>query len=327
VQNVNRKKLSLSSFNKVKSNLLIDYKIGKSYNFLMQLEFTVNKKTINKRRYSVKKEIKSEILLRDCVSFLKNTKEKFNLIIADPPYNIGKNFGNNKDNMSLEKYIEWSKEWINLSLDKLTENGIIYVYGFPEILSHIAVNFPIQKQKWLVWHYTNKTCPTSKFWQRSHESILCLWNGKRPDLEIDQIRVPYGEAYKKQIGKRRKNTQGRFGNKETIYNGHKNGALPRDVIKVSALAGGKGNVERSPIKHPTQKPFELTKNLISSKINGQHNRIYIPFCGSGLECMVAKAMGVNFVSTEINEAYIKGAQEWLKDLDFLKKIKEEYTLS
>ena len=293
----------------------------------MQLEFTVNKKTINKRRYSVKKEIKSEILLRDCVSFLKNTKEKFNLIIADPPYNIGKNFGNNKDNMSLEKYIEWSKEWINLSLDKLTENGIIYVYGFPEILSHIAVNFPIQKQKWLVWHYTNKTCPTSKFWQRSHESILCLWNGKRPDLEIDQIRVPYGEAYKKQIGKRRKNTQGRFGNKETIYNGHKNGALPRDVIKVSALAGGKGNVERSPIKHPTQKPFELTKNLISSKINGQHNRIYIPFCGSGLECMVAKAMGVNFVSTEINEAYIKGAQEWLKDLDFLKKIKEEYTLS
>lgn len=288
-----------------------------------------NKKTSYKNlnyKFIPEKKIKSQILLKDCISFLEAAKEKFNLIIADPPYNIGKDFGNNKDKMSLEEYIKWSMEWISLSLNKLTANGIIYIYGFPEILSHIAVNFPIEKQKWLVWHYTNKTCPSSKFWQRSHESILCLWNGKRPELEIDQIRVPYGEAYKKQIGKPRKNTKGRFGGKKTIYNGHENGALPRDVIKVSALAGGKGNVERSPIKHPTQKPFELTKTLINSKINGKHNRIYIPFCGSGSECMVAQAMNVNFLSTEINKNYIMGAKEWLKDISFLKKIKKEYNL-
>ena len=296
----------------------------------MQLELIhENKKNSYKKlnyKFIPEKKIKSQILLKDCISFLETTEEKFNLIIADPPYNIGKDFGNNKYKMSLAKYIKWSKEWIGLSLNKLTTNGIIYVYGFPEILSHIAVNFPIEKQKWLVWHYTNKTCPSSKFWQRSHESILCLWNGKRPELEIDQIRVPYGEPYKKQIGKPRKNTKGRFGNKKTIYNGHKNGALPRDVIKVSALAGGKGNVERSPIKHPTQKPFELTKILINSKINGKHNRIYIPFCGSGSECMVAKAMNVKFVSTEINKNYIMGAKKWLKNTDFLNKIKKEYNL-
>ena len=270
-------------------------------------------------------KIKSQILLKDCIEFLKTTEEKFNLIIADPPYNIGKDFGNNKYNLPLNEYIKWSKTWIDLSLNSLTANGIIYIYGFPEILSHIAVNYPIEKQKWLVWHYTNKTCPSSKFWQRSHESILCLWNGKRPELEIDQIRVPYGEAYKRQIGKPRKNTNGRFGNKKTIYNGHKNGALPRDVLKVSALAGGKGNAERSPVKHPTQKPFELTKVLINSKINGVHNRIYIPFCGSGSECMIAKAMNVKFISTEINKKYIMGAREWLKDTSFLQKIKIEYS--
>ena len=35
----------------------------------------------------------------------------------------------------------------------------------------------------------------------------------------------------------RKSTKGRFskGETETVYNAHKNGALPRDVIKVSAL--------------------------------------------------------------------------------------------
>lgn len=291
----------------------------------MQLEL-IKKNTTNFFKTSLKDVQKGKIYNEDCISFLKRSNERYNLIIADPPYNIGKDFGNNKDSMPLNKYIDWSKQWIKLCLKRLTENGIIYIYGFPEILSHVAVNFPISNQKWLVWHYTNKTCPSSKFWQRSHESILCLWNGKRPNLEIDKIRVPYGEAYKKQIGKTRKNTKGRFGNKHTIYNGNKNGALPRDVIKVSALAGGKGYVERSPVKHPTQKPFELTKTLINSKINGRDHKIYIPFCGSGSECMIAKAMKVNFVSTEINKFYTERAKEWLKDTNFLMKIQKEYNL-
>ena len=34
------------------------------------------------------------------------------IIIADPPYNIGKDFGNNKDKMELDKYLEWCDNWI-----------------------------------------------------------------------------------------------------------------------------------------------------------------------------------------------------------------------
>jgi site-specific DNA-methyltransferase (adenine-specific) len=47
-------------------------------------------------------------------------------------------------------------------------------------------------------------------------------------------------------GKIRKGTLGRFsnGNKETIYKAHEGGALPRDVIKTPALAGGAGMNER-----------------------------------------------------------------------------------
>lgn len=290
----------------------------------MQLQLT-DSVSIKKTRYKSTKL--NKILFKDCIKFLEVTSLKFNVIIADPPYNIGKDFGNNKDNMELKEYIVWSKKWLDLCLDKLTENGVMYVYGFPEILSHIAVQFPIEKQRWLVWHYTNKTTPSSKFWQRSHESILCLWKNKRPNLEIDQIREPYTESYKNNcVGKVRKSTKGRFSNgkKETIYNGHKNGALPRDVIKVSALAGGKGMVERSPIKHPTQKPFELTYKLLKSRINGKGGVAYIPFCGSGSECMVAKALNIDFISTEINKDYIRGAKDWLKDINSLKKIKTKF---
>ena len=122
---------------------------------------------------------------------------KFDIIIADPPYNIGKNFFNKKDNMSLKEYISWSKKWMSGCLKVLSKEGLIYIYGFHEILARISAEFPIEEQRWLAWHYTNKIVPSSNFWQRSHEAILCLWKPKhkRPKLEIDQIREPYTESF------------------------------------------------------------------------------------------------------------------------------------
>ena len=269
-------------------------------------------------KYPCKSRLKfNQIISGDCIKVIQSLPPsiKFNIIIADPPYNIGKNFGNNKDSLDLKDYIDWSVEWIRLCLDRLEADGILYVYGFSEILSYISIQFPLEKQKWLVWHYTNKTVPSLKFWQRSHETIICFWNDKRPDLEIDQIREPYTKAYKKCIGRKRKGTQGRFGSKETIYNGHNNGALPRDVIKVSALAGGKGLVERSPLKHPTQKPLDLSKKLLQSKINGSGGTVLIPFSGSGSECVAAKSLGIDFLGIEINPEYVKAAERWLSHID------------
>ncbi|APE74857.1 DNA methyltransferase [Spiroplasma citri] len=169
---------------------------------------------------------------------------KFDVIIAGPPYNIGKDFGNNIDYMELKKYINWTKKWIKLCLNFLSDNGLLYIYGFSEILARIVAQFPIEKQRFLIWHYTNKTSPSSNFWQRSHEAILCLWKDQRPNLEIDQIREPYTDSYMKLNVKERMNTKGRFGTKTTIYKVNEKGALPRDVIKIPALAAGTGMVKR-----------------------------------------------------------------------------------
>ena len=264
---------------------------------------------------------------------------KFDVIIADPPYNIGKDFGNNSDNMIETEYIAWSLKWLRLCFKLLADNGIIYIYGYPEILARVAVKYPIEQQRWLVWHYTNKSTPSSKFWQRSHESILCLWSGnKRPELEISQIREPYTDTYLNAVGKIRRGTQSRFGHgKETIYQAHEDGALPRDVLKIPALAGGAGASERwficrdcdnqvfSPnqinnhrqheiLKHPTQKPMELTKRLIKSRINGNSGRVLAPFAGSGSECCAAKMLDVEYLGIEINPHYVELAEKWLTNV-------------
>jgi len=69
----------------------------------------------------------------------------------------------------------------------------------------------------LIWHYTNRTVPSLKFWQRSHEAILCCWKGKsRPKINRDNVRVPYTSTFlRNSAGKTRKTTKGRFGVKET----------------------------------------------------------------------------------------------------------------
>ena len=164
----------------------------------------------------------SRIITGDVIKTLKKLpiKLKFEVVIADPPYNIGKNFGNNLDKMQIKKYVVWSKKWIEQCFRLLAKDGIIYIYGFHEILARISVEFPIEEQRWLAWHYTNKIIPSSSFWQRSHEAILCLWKPgtKRPNLAVDQIREPYTESFlKNAAGKTRKNTKGRFGTaKNTI---------------------------------------------------------------------------------------------------------------
>ncbi|MCY4035759.1 MAG: site-specific DNA-methyltransferase [Hyphomicrobiales bacterium] len=286
---------------------------------------------------------KSRLVCGDVVEVLAGLPGscKFDVVIADPPYNIGKDFGETNDNMPLADYLDWTHRWLGECFRLLAAGGIIYVYGFTEILARVAAHYPIEQQRWLVWHYTNKTTPSGRFWQRSHESILCLWasDGPRPNLEIDQIREPYTQAYMSNVGKSRASTASRFnGNRKgrtTIYRAHEKGALPRDVLKVPALAGGAGASERwflchdcggkvfppssidkhrghELFKHPTQKPMQLTRRLIRSRINGAAGRALIPFAGSGSECVVARELGVGWLGIELNRFYVDFARAWMR---------------
>ena len=51
-------------------------------------------------------------------------------IIIDPPYNIGKDFGNNKTKMPISDYVQWAKEWLTESKIILKPSGTMFIYGF-----------------------------------------------------------------------------------------------------------------------------------------------------------------------------------------------------
>ena len=251
------------------------------------------------------------VVCEDCITGMRAMDaESADIVICDPPYNIGKDFGNDSDRQGMDEYLEWCDEWIGECIRILKPHGTLYIYGFSEILAFIRVRININV-RWIVWHYTNKVTPSLNFWQRTHESILCCYKEK-PVFNRDAVREPYTDTYlKNAAGKVRKATKGRFsdGTKETVYTAHANGALPRDVIKISALAGGAGRKER--VDHPTQKPLELCEKLIDASQNGEDTMVVIPFAGSGSECVAAKRKNANFVGFELNPVYVALCKERL----------------
>jgi site-specific DNA-methyltransferase (adenine-specific) len=290
----------------------------------------------------------NKIYNMDAIEGMKQiADESVDCVLVDPPYNIGKDFGNSKYKSEIGEYVSWCKLWINEAIRILKPTGTMYIYGFSEILAHISVNLELD-HRWLIWHYTNKTVPSLRFWQRSHESILCAWKSKDNRIfNRDLVREPYTENYIKGYSdgkKKRPKTEGRFGNKkETTYKVNKRGALPRDVLKQSALAGGAGRKERifycrkcqsaydpkelknhkncefivngekhdNILKHPTQKPLELTTRLFNACLDDKA-KIVVPFVGSGSEVKVAKELGHEFIGFELNPDYFKLIEHFLQ---------------
>ena len=133
------------------------------------------------------------ILNQDCIEGMRELEdESVDIIICDPPYNIGKDFGTNSYKLKLDKYLKWCNEWIKECIRILKPHGTFYIYGFSEILAFIRVQIPINV-RWIVWHYTNKVVPRLNFWQRTHESILCCYKEK-PVFNKDLVRVKISQS-------------------------------------------------------------------------------------------------------------------------------------
>ena len=258
--------------------------------------------------------VRQDVIHGDALVVLPTLQEESaQIIIADPPYNIGKDFGNDSDRQPMEEYLKWSERWIKECLRILKPNGTMFIYGFSEILALILSKVPYDiNRRWIIWHYTNKNVASLNFWQRSHESILVLWK-KDKVFHRDDVREAYTEGFLNGVaGKKRAATKGRFskGEMTTTYIAHPNGALPRDVIKIPALAGGAGMKER--VNHPTQKPIALCeKLLLSCKQPNSEGYVLVPFAGSGSECVASKNLGLPFVGIELNEEYVKLINERL----------------
>jgi DNA modification methylase len=224
--------------------------------------------------------------------------ESVDLIIADPPYNLGKNFGNKSDQWDgASDWLEWSKQWIDECIRILKPTGSIFIYGIHHYICYIQCylyekNLKYRRQ--IIWHYENGFSGY-KTLNAFYEPIL--WFTKTDDFTYHEIREPYRSV------KRLKNKITKNGKE---WKPNPNGRLAGDVWSFPTLAGKRFADER--VDHPTQKPLVLCDRLIRHFSN-EGELVFIPFAGSGSECVSCLASNRNFLATEINPAYIRIANK------------------
>ena len=263
---------------------------------------------------------KGKLYLGDSIEWLSSLKSaSVDLVFADPPYNIKKADWDNFE--SQEEYIEWSLKWIREASRILKPTGSLYVCGFSEILADIK--HPASKHfegcRWIIWHYKNKA-NLGNDWGRSHESIIHFRKSKSFQLNVDDVRIPYGahtlkypshpqaksSAYGKGVAKERDN-----------WTPHPKGAKPKDVIEIPTTCNGMG--EKTP--HPTQKPEELIRRFVLASSNDA-DLVVDPFSGSGTTLVVAEQLNRYWMGCDSNKEYNTWAVQRLKSIR--KMTKEEW---
>ena len=245
-----------------------------------------------------------ELWQGDCIEWLKSLKsESVDLIFADPPYNIKKADWDTFE--SQEEYIKFSMQWIEQAARILKQTGSLYICGFSEILSdlkHPATIF-FKSCRWIVWHYKNKA-NLGNDWGRSHESILHFRKTKSFKLNIDDVRIPYGEHTLKYPSHPQAETSqygnGKNGNHVWVPNPL--GAKPKDVLEIPTTCNGMH--EKTP--HPTQKPEELLRKIILAS-STMGDTILDPFCGSGTTAVCAEQLQRNWLACDLSSEYLEWA--------------------
>lgn len=108
--------------------------------------------------------------------------ESFDLIIADPPYNIGKDYGNNYDEKGFDEYLHFSRSWLNEAYRLLKPTGTIYVFMGFRFISYLYDilhrELGMLFNSWIVWHYTQGMGKTRGFSPR-HDDILMFTKSRK----------------------------------------------------------------------------------------------------------------------------------------------------
>lgn len=232
---------------------------------------------------------KIEILLGDALERFKGIADQsVDLIIADPPYNLGKDYGNNNDTKDFEEYLDFSRTWLAESARVLKETGTIYVFMGVRFVSHLHRildrDLGLVFNSWICWHYTQGMGKTRGFSPR-HDDILMYSKSSEAKFNLDSVRVP--QKYYRERNNMR-------------------GANPGDVWSFSHVHYCHPNRQ----SHPTQKPEGLIERMILAS-SDEGDFVIDPFSGSGTTLRVCQQTRRNCIGFELNPEFIEMTKERL----------------
>jgi len=244
-----------------------------------------------------------------CLLFCVNTLDAqenldsglFDTVITSPPYNLGKEYEQNKD---VEDYINWCAKWISGTSKVLKDNGAMLLNLGYISLDERARAIPIPYLLWdkipmylnqeIVWNYSAGVACKNYLSPRNEKVLWYVKDKDNYTFNLDPIRDPdvkYPNS--KRNGKLRVNTLGKN---------------PSDVWEIAKVTTGKDRSSKERTSHPCQFPIDMINRFVLGFSN-EGDIVFDPFMGSGTTfeaCIKNRRYCVGF---EIREDYCKLIQE------------------
>jgi site-specific DNA-methyltransferase (adenine-specific)/adenine-specific DNA-methyltransferase len=222
----------------------------------------------------------------------------FKLIVADPPYNLNKDFGPWKESERKAEWHNWTREWLMETKRLLSEDGNIFVYGIHHHMCWVQcimyeLGFVYRRQ--IIWNYENGFAGYGKrSLNATYEPLL--WFSQSDKYIYHPIREPYKsqERLRHKIIKNGK-----------VWVPNPEGRMAGDIWYFPTLAGRRFRDEK--VEHPTQKPLSISRRIVKHFSN-PGDTVLVPFVGSGSECVAAVMERRHYHGYELNSEYIAVAE-------------------
>lgn len=238
----------------------------------------------------------SLVICGDSLQILKKIRDNsINLIFADPPYNIGKDFGNNIDKWdNIHEYIEWCKEWIDECFRILKDDGTMYFMTATQYMPYldIYVSERYNVLARIIWAYDSSGVQSKKIYGSLYEPILMVNKSSKNKyiFNYEDILVEAKTGAKRKLIDYRKTPPQPYNTKK----------VPGNVWDFSRVRYKMEEYEN----HPTQKPEELLKRIILASSN-VGDIVLDPFSGSFSTCGTAVKLDRKCIGIDLNEEYFK----------------------
>lgn len=226
-----------------------------------------------------------ECIQGDCIQVMKDMKDgSFDMIFADPPFNLGKEYRSGiDDKLPDEEYIRWSKEWIAECVRLLKDGGTFFIFNLPKwnieiasFLNSSGMNF----RHWIAIDMPNGLPIKGRLYP-SHYSLLYFTKGRAncfnpPRLPIDKCRHCDGDI--------------------KDYGGHR-GKLNPSGLNLKDVWTDIGKVSGRKNRVANELPIKLLDRCLDiGTMPG--DLVLDPFMGSGTTAVVAELKGRRWVGIE-----------------------------
>lgn len=212
------------------------------------------------------------------------------LVFADPPYNIGIDYGDHyDDSQASEDYLYWCRDWIEQVAAWLLQDGtfmLLVGWDYAHHLAGLSVTAGLHLRQTIVWYETfgvncgrkYNRCSRALLWFTKHRETFA-WNPEAVNRPSDR-QLKYNDKRADPGGKVWDDVWGISPPIPRLVDNHR---------------------ERLP-DFPTQLPLDLLRPIVAAH-SDPGDLVFDPFSGSGTTGCACIELGRRFVGVELSEKF------------------------